>query len=117
MSARANYKPLYVGDPIVSSKPRASNVVGGAGELAEGSVLAGRGCPDGECDMGDEMIILSDTPVRFDIAPAIEVQGVVYGHMDHGGIRFWMLRYTYGDDNHPAFVVRERGQFTIVRAT
>ena len=117
MDERRNYKPVDVCSSLDPAKPRASGGVGDEGRLGEGCLLASADGPDSPGDVVHKVtdVYAVGTPVTFDIAPAREQRGTVWGYLDIEGIRFWMLRYVYGSDQSLGFVVREEGQFRVVR--
>ena len=61
--------------------------------------------------MSDEKRIFAETPVRFDIAPAIQRDGMVHASFPHEGETIYILRYMAGDE--VSFVCRRKGQFKI----
>lgn len=61
----------------------------------------------------EERIILADTPVRFDVAPAQTRDGVVYAQMAYDGQIFYILKYQAGYE--AAFVMRLAEQFKVIR--
>lgn len=60
-----------------------------------------------------DRILLADTRVRFEVAPAQSRDGVVHAQMLYEGRIYYILKYEAGSET--AFAVRLPGQFQIIK--